>query len=73
MGYRLDLKIEKEYIDTWLNGDEFHSEIIVSGSSITDTISLEQDGVTVWFTVKQFTEFVDKLKMSSFGREVGIT
>lgn len=72
MGYKLDFEVEKEYIDTWADGDIFQSAIKVSGSSVTDYIFLEQDGKTVAFTVSQFREMISKLKQSTVRFEVGL-
>jgi len=70
MGYRLDFEVEKEYIDTWLNGDIYSPVIKITGSSVTDTINLEQDGVNIGFTLGQFKEFIHTLQTKSIWSEL---
>lgn len=59
MGFKLNFKVAKEYIDTHSNGDIFYPEILVTGSGITDTITISQDGESLHMSADQFQEIVE--------------
>lgn len=66
MGYKLDITIEKEYIDTGPGGVEyFHDAVHVTGNGIADTVCFESGGATVGMSLKQFEQMMIDLMKSS--------
>lgn len=66
MGYKLDITIDKEYIDTGPGGVEyFHDEIRVTGNGITDTVNFQQGDQNVGMSLKQFEQIMVELFKSS--------
>lgn len=66
MGFKLDVIVEKEYIDHGHDGKPYYYEDFrVSGTSCTDTIFFEQDGSTIQMSVVQFKELMNGIRESS--------
>lgn len=71
MGYKLDITIEKEYIDTGPGGvDYFHDEIRVTGNGVTDTVNFQQGDQNVGMSLKQFEDLMFELFKSSVTQDI---
>lgn len=70
MGYRLHFTIDKELIDDNWYEPAYSEEILVEGSSVTDTICFTQDGQCVGFTLRQFLEMMEIMRKESIWCEV---
>lgn len=68
MGFKIDFTIEGgKLIDDHCHPAIYSKDIEVGGSSITDSVYLQQDGQVIGFTTGQFEKFIrEALKFSLF-------
>lgn len=73
MGFRLDFKVDREFIDHGPdNKPYYHEEIHITGNSITDTICIKQGNDIIGMSDYQFKELIQEVRKSSLWYSLGL-
>ena len=70
MGYKLDVTIERQFYDEIGGKDVYCEAVRIRGTSVCDTVSIEQDGDCISLTLAQFEEMMLTLIQKSVCSEI---